>query len=234
MEPSWAERARTVLDAGGEGALATLDCDFRPVVSLEPFVADGSGCPIVVLSGLDPQTLRAWQDPRASIAVGRRLLVQGDLVAMPGLQQFELHDRIRRLGRWDDQQLESLDVAWLRLVPHRIRWVDDLGRDRWLRPEDVAGAEPDPLAPDAAALVAEVADSLGEDLAVLARTVGGHWNARRVEVVGIDRYGLDVSLTEPRGTRRARIPFPERLSCRREVHRALAAMAAAARTYTGS
>jgi heme iron utilization protein len=231
MEPSWAERARTVLEAGGTGSLAGLDSDFRPIVTSEAFVADGAGCPVVVLSRLHPQTLRAWQDPRASMAIGDRLLLQGDLVAVPGLQQLELQARFERLGRPAPQFLESLDFAWFRLVPLRVRWVDDRGGQRWLRPQDVAGAEHDPLAPDAARLADEITASLGEDLLLLAHAVGGHWTARAVRLTGIDRYGLGVELVEPAGPRPGRIPFPERLSSRREVHGALAAMTAAARTY---
>lgn len=67
-EPTWAERARTLLHLGGEAVLATLDADLRPLVAPVPSVADGAGCPIVVLSNLDPLTTRAWQDPRAAVA----------------------------------------------------------------------------------------------------------------------------------------------------------------------
>lgn len=230
MEPSWAERVRTLLDEGGDGALATLDNDFRPVVSVETFIADGAGCPVLVLSQLHPQTLRAWQDPRASMAVGSRLLLQGDLVPVPGLQQLELHDRYRQRSRRDDRHLESLDFAWFRLVASRVRWVDDRGVDRWLRPEDVAGAEPDPLAPLADRLLDEITGPLGDDVLLLAHSVSGHWTARSAEVVGVDRYGLDVALAEPTGVRVGRVPFPEPLTTRHDVHAALAAMVSAART----
>jgi putative heme iron utilization protein len=233
MEPSWAERARTVLDAGGPCALATLDSDFRPVVTVETFIGDGAGCPVVVLSRLAAPTLRAWQDPRASVAVGHRLLLQGDLKVVPGIQQREIQARFEQLGAPSARFLESLDFAWFRLVPLRVRWVDARGQDRWLRPEDVAAARPDPLAPDAERLVDEISRSLGDDLVLVAHTVGGHWTARSVAVTGIDRYGLDVVLTESAGTRPARIPFPEPLDSRRHVHVALAAMAAAARSRGG-
>lgn len=230
VEPSWAERVRTLLEPGGEVALATLDSDFRPVVTFEGFVADAAGCPVVVLSRLDPQTLRAWQDPRASMAVTGRLLLQGDLEPVPGVQQLELHDRYHRLGLRDPRFLESLDFAWFRLVPERVRWIDDRGQDRWLRPQDLAGAEPDPLAPSAPQLVAEITASLADDLLLLAHHAGGHWLAHQVEVTGIDRYGLQVLLAEPAGRRCARIPFPEPLASRGGVHAALAAMAGAARS----
>jgi heme iron utilization protein len=233
MEPSWAERARTLLAAGGDGVLATLDTDFRPLISPVRFVADAGGTPVVVLSALDPHTLRAWQDPRASFAVGSRLLVQGDLVPVPGLQQLDAQHRFLARHPQRGHELESLDFAWLRLVPSRVRWVDDRGVDRWLRPEDLRGAEPDPLAPVAAELVGQVADSLGADVTLLARAVGGHWSTRAARVVAIDRYGLDVELDEPAGQRQARVPFPEPVSSAGEVHRILATLAAAARAREG-
>jgi putative heme iron utilization protein len=233
MEPSWAERARTLLAAGGDGVLATLDTDFRPLISPVRFVADADGTPVVVLSALDPQTLRAWQDPRASFAVGTGLLLQGDLVPVPGLQQVEAQARFLARHPQRAGELESLDFAWLRLVPSRVRWVDDRGVDRWLRPDDLRGAEPDPLAPAAAELVHQVTGSLGADVALLARAVGGHWSARSAQLVAIDRYGLDVELVEPAGRRRARIPFPEPVDSAREVHRVLATLTAASRAREG-
>ncbi len=230
LEPTYAERARSVLAEATTASLATLDPDGRPVVAPVPIVDDGQGAPVMVLSNLSTHTIRGRQDVRAGISIGDRLLIQGDLVAVPGMQQLELQGRF--LMRHPDLApvVESLDFSWLRVVPTRVRWIDDDGIDQWLRAEDLAGADPDPLAAHDSEIVAEVAKTLGEDLLLMTRALGGRWLASEAELVRIDRYGLVVLATEPGETRESRIPFPVRLDEIDEVHAALGALMRAARS----
>lgn len=230
LEPTYAERARSVLAEATTGVLATVDTDGRPVVAPVAIVDDGQGAPVMVLSNLSTHTIRGRQDARAGISIGERLLIQGDLVAVSGMQQLELQGRF--LLRHPDKAafVESLDFSWLRVVPTRVRWIGDDGVDQWLRPDDLAGADPDPLAAHDSEIVAEVAERLGDDLLLLTRALGGRWLASAAELVRIDRYGLVVSATEPGEIRESRIPFPVRLDDIDEVHAALGALMRAARS----
>ena len=230
IEPTLPERARTLLAASPHAALACVDIDGRPVVGITPIVDDGTGAPVTVISNLSTHVIRARQDSRASMTIGDRLLIQGDLVAIPGLQQLELQERFLQDHAHLQTQVESLDYSWLRLVPLRVCWTDETGSEHWLRPQDLAGAEPDPLAKLADDLVISIADRLGEDLLLMAKTLGGRWLASKAELVQIDRYGLLAMVKDPSGRRLARLPFPDRLDEPNDVHLAVGGLLRAARS----
>ncbi len=230
LEPTIAERARTAAAAARHGILATLDVDGRPVVSPVPVVADGAGFPVAVLSKLATHSERATQDHRASISLGDRLLLQGDLEPVPGIQQHELTPAFVHTHPELQAQVESLDFSWWRLVPSRVRWFDDDGVERWLRPEDLAGAAPDPLLDLGPTLMADVADRLGDELILLCKALAGRWLATSATLVGLDRYGLVALVDEPGSRRPARIPFPDRLDEAADVHAAVGALVRAARS----
>jgi hypothetical protein len=229
VSPSQAERARTILASHSTGMLATVDIDGRPVVAPVPIVADAAGVPVMVVSNLSTHSSRGRRDTRAAMNIGGRLLIQGDLRPVPGLQQVELTDAICASHPELRAAIESLDWSWLRLEPTRVRITDASGDERWIRPLDVAGAEPDPLVPLGSAFVAEVADKLADQLLLIAKTLAGRWLASAADVVEVDRYGLTLSVSEPAGTHDTRVPFPVRLEGPDDVHAALGALVMAAR-----
>lgn len=232
MSPSHAERARTLLAIHTTGMLATVDIDGRPVVAPVPMVADAAGVPVTVVSNLSTHSSRGRRDTRAAMNIGDRLLIQGDLRPVPGLQQVELTDAICASHPDLRAAIESLDWSWLRLEPTRIRLTDATGDERWIRPLDVAGAEPDPLVPLGPDFVEGVADKLSDQLLLIAKTLGGRWLASSAEVAEVDRYGVTLTVAEPGGSRDTRVPFPERLDGPDEVHAALGALVLAARAAT--
>ncbi|MDA3039885.1 MAG: pyridoxamine 5'-phosphate oxidase family protein, partial [Actinomycetota bacterium] len=207
-EPSWAERARTEIATSPIGHLATLDVDGRPVVGPVPIIDDGAGAPVTVLSNLSTHIQRGRQDHRGAISIGDRVLLQGDLRPVPGLQQIAMQPEFLRRHPHLAVQVESLDYSWLRLEVTRVRWTDDDGTERWLRPEDIAGAAPDPLGHCAPELVADIAERVDDDLLLMIRGLSGHWLASSATLLRVDRYGLVCRFTEPAGTRVTRVGFP--------------------------
>lgn len=229
MTPSHAEQARTILAANTEGTLATVDIDGRPVVSPVPMVADAAGVPVMVVSNLSTHSSRGRRDARCGMDIGGRLLIQGDLRPVPGIQQIEMTDAICEARPELRTAIESLDWSWLRLEPTRIRLTDDAGDERWLRPADVAGAEPDPLVLLGADFIDVVREKLDDQLLLIAKTLGGRWLATSGEVAAIDRYGVVLDVAEPAGVRPSRVPFPQRLDHPDDVHAALGGLVLAAR-----
>ena len=209
--------------------LATVDIDGRPVIGPVPMVADAAGVPVMVISNLSTHSSRGRRDTRAAVNVGDHVLIQGDLRPVPGLQQIELTDVICAVHPHLREAIESLDWSWLRLEPSRVRFTDDRGDERWIRPADVAGAEPDPLVPLGRGFVDDAADKLADQVLLIAKTLGGRWLATAAGVIEIDRYGVVLSVVEPSGARPTRVPFPERLDSADEVHHALGALVMAAR-----
>jgi hypothetical protein len=161
--------------------------------------------------------------------VGGRLLIQGDLRPVPGIQQIEMTDAICEARPELRTAIESLDWSWLRLEPARIRITDEAGDERWLRPADVAGAEPDPLILLGSDFIEQVREKLADQILLVAKTLGGRWLGTSADVAAIDRYGITLTVIEPAGTRDSRVPFPERIEAATDVHAALGALVLAAR-----
>ena len=230
LAPTLAEEARSAVSVASTASLATVDTDGRPVVAPVPIVDDGSGQPVTVLSNLTTHTVRARRDRRAAMSVAGRLLLQGELVDVPGLQQLELQPRFVALHPTLTEQVESLDFSWFRMAVDRVRWTDNDNDEHWLRPEDIFGAEPDPLAHFNEADIADVADRLDDELLLIFRSLGGRWLARSSELVHIDRYGIVAVVDEPGRRSSARVPFPERLDSPSELHASLGALLRAARS----
>lgn len=164
------------------------------------------------------------------MSVAGQLLLQGELLDVPGLQQLELQPRFVALHPTLTQQVESLDFSWFRMSVERVRWTDHENDEHWLRPEDLFGAEPDPLADLTADDIADVGERLDDELLLIFRSLGGRWLARSSELVHIDRYGIVAVVDEPGRRSRARVPFPERLDSAGELHAALGALLRAARS----
>src|SRR5277367_6708416 len=70
-EPSFAERARTLLHLGGVGSLSTLSRKRPgfPFGSLMPYALDGEGRPLFLISTMAMHTQNLQQDARASLLV---------------------------------------------------------------------------------------------------------------------------------------------------------------------
>src|SRR5271166_2308175 len=70
-EPSFAERARTLIHLGRIGSLSTLSRKQPgfPFGSLMPYALDGQGRPIFLISTMAMHTQNLQADPRASLFV---------------------------------------------------------------------------------------------------------------------------------------------------------------------
>ncbi|MEV1330186.1 DUF2470 domain-containing protein [Micromonospora costi] len=103
------------------------------------------------------------------------------------------------------------------------RW-ERAGAVRRIDPEVYAEAEPDPLHPLEAELLADLADHHGPEVTrYLRRQLGltGDDGGEPPRVVRIDRYGLVVALGRPGARRRARLSFPAPVADHAELARLL-------------
>lgn len=235
MAPTMAEAARTLLATTRFATLAGVDHDGRPLLAHVPILDDGSGAPVTVLSNLAAITLRSRQDGRGGMSVGPRLVLQGDLFPVPGLQQLAMQPALIAAHPDLAGPMESLDYSWLRLIPSRVQWIAEDASSHWLIPADLANAEPDPLsgldehgADRRNQVVAEVSERLGDDLLLMVQGLVGRWRATWVRLTSVDRYGLVVELAEPNGNSVTRIPFPKRLDSPDDLHAAIAGLRASA------
>ncbi|MDP9005573.1 MAG: DUF2470 domain-containing protein [Actinomycetota bacterium] len=246
-EPSHAERARTLVTGANRGTLSTLATDPAgyPFGSVATYALDDGGAPLLFVSLMAEHTHNAERDPRASLLVAEpvaeghdplaagRVTLVGDLAPVPGEARAWVRDRYLAANPSAGYYIDFGDFAFYRLAPRAIRYVGGYGRMSWVDAGDYAGAEADPLAGVAGAVVAHMNADHAEALALVCRHQGARPDTTEATMCGVDRYGFEVVASTPAGPRPLRVGFPRRLATSEEVRAALVAMVAEARSAAG-
>ncbi len=227
--------ARHVLRIAATGSLGTLDEDGAPFTSLVTVATTPSGAPLMLLSDLALHTRNLKRDPRASLLLvapggeggdplaGARLTVSGTIA-----RDDEANHRRRFVARHGEAAGYAgfADFAMYRLAVARAHLVAGFGRIVALTPAelltDTAGADQLMVAEAGAVehMNEDHRDALRLYASVLLGLPDGDWIT-----TGADPDGLDLRA----GTRRGRLPFPERVTTSTGLREALVALARDAR-----
>jgi putative heme iron utilization protein len=218
-EPTFAERARTLVHQGRSGSLATLSRRHpgHPFASVMLFALDADGRPLLLISTMAMHTQNLQGDPRASLLVtqpgGESDLLAAGRVTLMGLARpvpaaEVAAAREAYLARhvtatyWADFE----DFAFWRLEVSEVYFVGGFATMGWVDAAEYRAARPDPLG-DAAS---EIIDHMNRDhagaLLEYARFFAGA-EADEAVMVGVDRLGFKLRLKQ--GSRRwsVRVPF---------------------------
>jgi putative heme iron utilization protein len=219
-EPTYAERARTLVQHGNTGTLSTLSRRHpgHPFGSLMPYALDESGRPLVLISALAMHTQNLDGDPRSSLFVAESSATEDPLAA----------GRVTLMGaagHVPPADLASARAAYLGRHPNAIHWVDfgdfafwrlevldayfvgGFGAMDWLPVRDYAAARPDPLA-DAAADILEHMNRDHHDALLTFARVLAHEEAEEARMVAVDRLGFKLRLRSGARLHSCRIAFP--------------------------
>ena len=241
-EPSDAERGRTLLAAARTGALATVALDPAgfPFGSLVAYAVDDLGRPLLCLSDLAEHSRNLAADPRASLMVvdvgsgdplaSARVTVLGRAVELRGDERAAAL-RVYRARHPDAFYADFADFRSYRLDVAAVRYIGGFARMSWVTAADHAAAEPDPLRPHAADIVAHMNDDHADALVAYCRVFGGRPATARARMVGVDRYGFAM-LARDEGAddeTAVRISWGRRVDTPNEVRRATIALLREAR-----
>src|SRR5882757_5344085 len=176
-EPSYAERARTLLHLGRVGSLSTLSRKRPgfPFGSLMPYALDSAGRPLFLISTMAMHTQNLQHDARASLLVTQpeaegdplgaaRVTVVGNAATLAAAEvaearglYLERHPNSKYWVDFDDCSCFRMDVV-------DVYYVGGFGVMGWVSAPEYADAQPDPLADTAAGIIqhmnADHADSL--------------------------------------------------------------------------
>jgi putative heme iron utilization protein len=219
-EPSYAERARTLVHLARTGALSTLSRRLpgHPFGSVMPYTPDERGRPLVLISGMAMHTRNLEADPRASLlvtqpgraddplAAARATLVgEARRLAAPDLSAARARylERHPEAGAWADFD----DFAFWRLEVAEIYFVGGFAAMDWVGAAAYADARPDPLAEGAAGIMEHMNRDHADALLVFARVLGGI-TADTAEMVAVDRLGFRLRLRHGSELAARRIAFP--------------------------
>src|SRR5277367_2909528 len=118
-EPSFAERARTLLHLNRVGSLSTLSRKRPgfPFGSVMPYVLDDAGRPVFLISTMAMHTQNLQQDPRASL-----LVIQADTGGdVLGAARVTVVGNVSVIGEPEVAEARRL---YLELHPNSKYWVD--------------------------------------------------------------------------------------------------------------
>jgi putative heme iron utilization protein len=223
-EPTYAERARTLLEQGRTGTLSTLSRRHPgfPFGSLMPYAVDESGRPLFLISALAVHTKNLAGDPRASLFVAEsgaagdplaaaRVTVMGSAGRVPPADLVTVRpaylERHPNAAHWVDFE----DFTFWRLDVRDVYFVGGFGAMDWLRVHDYAGARPDPLAAAASDILEHMNADHRDALLTFARVLA-HEEPDEARMVSVDRLGFNLRLRRGPRFSSCRIAFPREVT----------------------
>jgi heme iron utilization protein len=244
-EPSFAERARTLVYLGRIASLSTLSRKQPgfPFGSVMPYALDGHGHPIFLISTMAMHTQNLQANPHASLLVTQtdasgdplgasRVTLLGDV--LPVSEQDVPEARTLYLSRYDNSKywVDFEDFSFYRMAVVDVYFVGGFGVMGWVSAADYDRGQPDPLADSVTDIIRHMNADHGDALILLARAFAGI-ESQEATMTSVDRLGFHVRLKAQDGTRGARIAFLREVSSPAEARNVLVEMVAQARRGDG-
>ncbi len=240
-EPSFSERARTLVYLGRIGSLSTLSRKQPgfPFGSVMPYALDGRGRPIFLISTMAMHTQNLQADQRASLLVTQpdasgdplgasRVTVMGNVLTIPDPEIADARqlylERYANSKYWVDFE----DFSFYRMDVLDVYYVGGFGVMGWVTAPYYGLAQPDPLA-DAAAGIIEHMNADHKDAVILLARVFAGIECQEAAMTAVDRLGFQVRLKTSDGIKGARIAFLQEVSNPVETRKILVEMVQQAR-----
>src|SRR5437899_5108494 len=213
-EPSFAERARTLMYLGRIGSLSTLSRKQPgfPFGSVMPYGLDDIGHPVFLISTMAMHTQNLQANPHASLLVTQpdasgdplgasRVTLLGNVLPVPETGVAEA--RTLYLARYANSKhwVDFEDFSFYRMDVVDVYYVGGFGVMGWVSASEYDRAKPDPLADAATGIIQHMNTDHGDALIVLARVLAGI-ESQEVAMTSVDRLGFHVRLKTQDGLRR--------------------------------
>ena len=240
-EPTFAERARTLVCLGRVGSLSTLSRKQPgfPFGSVMPYGLDEYADPIFLISTMAMHTHNLQADPRSSLLVTQpdavgdplgssRVTLIGNVLPVPEADVAEA--RKLYLERYADSKhwVDFDDFSFYQMNVVNVYYVGGFGVMGWVPASEYYSAQPDPLADSALCIIQHMNTDHGDALILIAKAFAGI-EAQEGKMTSVDRLGFHVRLKTQDGTRGARIAFLREVRSPAEARTVLVDMTAQAR-----
>ena len=236
-EPTYAERARTLVHRARTGTLATLSRRHAgyPFASLMPYALDQTGRPIFLISSMAVHTQNLEGDPRASLFVAEPdwsgdPLAAGRITLMGGVTPVPAEDRAEARAAYLARHANAAywvdfeDFAFHRLEVEDLYFVGGFAAMDWITATAYRAARVDPLADVAASILEHMNKDHPDALVTYARGLGGAPDAEAATMVAVDRLGFRLRIRSGGRLHAERIPFPEEVRSADDARRVLIRM----------
>ncbi|MBF8298065.1 MAG: Pyridoxamine 5'-phosphate oxidase [candidate division NC10 bacterium] len=245
-EPTYAERARTLVYLGRIGTLSTLSRKHpgQPFGSVMPYSLDAQGRPLFLISTMAMHTQNLQADPRASLLVTQpswtgdplaagRVTLMGE--ARPLTEADAALARQAYLARHSNAAywVDFEDFSFYRLEIADIYFVGGFAAMDWVSADEYLAARPDPLADTAAGIIEHMNHDHADALITFARVLAGTESDEAV-MISVDRLGFKLRLKSGPRLSGARIPFPREVTTTEQCRAVLIEMLRDARHRTST
>ena len=104
----------------------------------------------------------------------------------------------------------------------------------WVESSDWSGAESDPIAPFAQDIIDHMNDDHADIMVLYCRELSKAVDTTEATMVGVDRYGFEMSAVTGEGPRPIRLGFSRPVSSALEIREEMVALAKQVRSSAGS
>ena len=241
-EPSFAERARTLVYLARIGSLSTLARKQPgfPFGSVMPYGLDDHGRPIFLISTMAMHTQNLQADPRASLLVTQndaggdplgssRVTLVGNVLPLPEPEVAEA--RKLYLARYANSKywVDYEDFSFYRMTAVDVYYVGGFGVMGWVSASEYDRARPDPLADSTSEIIQHMNADHKDALILLAR-VFARIESQEATMTSVDRLGFHARLKTQDGIKGARVAFLREVSNPAETREVLVEMVRQARS----
>ncbi len=243
-EPSFAERARTLMYLGRLGSLSTLSRKQSgfPFGSVMPYALDDHGRPIFLISTMAMHTQNLQADHRASLLVTQqdtegeplgasRITLIGNVLPVPNTELAEARELYLERHANSKYWVDFEDFSFYRMNVVDVYYVGGFGVMGWISDSEYDGSQPDPLADSMAEIIQHMNADHKDALVLLAREFA-RVESQEATMTSVDRQGFHVRLKTPDGMRGARIAFLQEVKNPAETRSVLVDMVQQARSQT--
>jgi putative heme iron utilization protein len=241
-EPSFAERARTLVYLGRVGSLSTLSRKQPgfPFGSVMPYGLDEYGRPIFLISTMAMHTHNLLADPRASLLVTQndtggdplgasRITLLGNVLPIPVADVAEARELYLARHANSKYWVDFEDFSFYRMNVVDVYYVGGFGVMGWVSASDYDRSQPDPLADSMAGIIQHMNADHKDALILLARVFAGI-ESEEATMTAVDRQGFMLRLKTQEGMRGARIAFLREVINPAETRKVLVKMMQQARS----
>ncbi len=239
-EPTYAERARTLVYLGRAGTLATLSRRHPgyPFASVMPYALDDRGRPLFLISALAMHTQNLHGDRRASLLVMQevagdplaagRVTLMGDAVVVSDADVAAA--RAAYLARHGNAAswVDFADFSFWRLDLTDVYFVGGFAAMDWITAETYTRACVDPLADAAGGILEHMNRDHADALVTSARAYAGA-EADEATMIAVDRLGFRLRLRRSDRLHAVRIAFPREITTPAETRAVMIEMLQRAR-----
>ena len=240
-EPSYAERARTLVHLARAGTLSTLSRRHpgHPFGSVMPYAPDPRGAPLLLISGMAMHTQNLEADPRASLLAtqpgwaedplaGGRVTLMGRAAGLSDRERGAAREAYLARHPKAEFWVDFEDFAFWRLEVTDVYFVGGFAAMDWVTGEAYAAARPDPLADAAEGILEHMNRDHADALLALSR-VHADGAVEEATMLSVDRLGLRVRVRSGERLHAARISFQREVTTAEECRAMLIEMIRAAR-----